>query len=359
MLKLYAFGSNGSGQLGVGTTEDTSVPQRCLFKDIGVIPGQLSRIAAGGNHTLIMLRNGELYSSGSIDHDRQSGLRVSGDSKHSFHQQFLPNLRLKFCSALWEASVLVTDEENICSLGNGSKGELGTGAVAQSAWQRFLAFPPPGTHVVDLASSVGHTVIVLSNGEAYGWGNGRKGQLGEPAQIVETPRKIQDLGFSVMRAVCGREFTYFVGEATEGCHAILGSNKWNIKYDAPSTVPEWIDIGASWGSIFVLKTGGEIISWGRNDHGQLVPSGLPRTKHLAVGSEHVVALTNAGVVLSWGWGEHGNCGPDTDEGGDVKNRWNEISIQDEGHAELVGVGAGCATSFLWMKAIEKEYCKED
>lgn len=87
---------------------------------------------------------------------------------------------------------------------------------------------------------------------------------------------------------------------------------------------------------------------GRSDHGQLPPRGLPNIEQLAAGSEHVVALTKAGEVISWGWGEHGNCGGNIDENGDVKGRWNVIPTHhlDES-MKVLGVGAGCATSFFW------------
>ena len=352
MSRLYAFGSNGSGQLGIGTTEDTSSPQRCLCEDTNVLPGQISRIVAGGNHTLALLEHGEVYSPRASWYGGRDG---HYDSKYVFQNRLpLSSLTYKLCSALWEASVIVDEEDNVFSHGKGSKGELGTGAVEQPFWQKVPISPPEGNIIVDLASGVGHTVVVLSNGEAYGWGNGRKGQIGEPAEIVKSPRKIQNLDFPVKRAVCGREFTCFVGEATEGRYAVLGSNKWNVKSDAPSAVPNWTEVGASWGSIFVLKADGSIVSWGRNDHGQLAPRGLPNIKRMAVGSEHVLALANAGTVLSWGWGEHGNCGPDTDEAGDVKDTWNEILVQNESHAEIVGVSAGCATSFVWTKTEDKD-----
>ncbi len=265
MSRLYAFGSNGSGQLGIGTAEDTASPQKCLFQEDMDVPhtdmllGQLLKITAGGNLTLILLRNGQVYSSGCIYDDGRGDMDTIYDPVHVFHKRFSDISKTKFCSALWEASVLVTDDESIYSQGRGSRGELGTKTDMRSIWQRVFTTPPPGTQVVDLSSGMAHTVVIFSNGEAYGWGNGRKGQLGEPAQIVETPRKIEGLGFRVMRAVCGREFTYFVGE---DCHAVLGSDKWNVKCDIPSTVPDWINIGASFGSIFILKTDGNIISWG-------------------------------------------------------------------------------------------------
>jgi protein ATS1 len=71
-------------------------------------------------------------------------------------------------------------------------------------------------------------------------------------------------------------------------------------------------------------------------------------RELAVGSEHVLALVDGGKVVAFGWGEHGNCGPVADKRGDVKGRYIEIPVPGEEGSEVVGVGAGCATSWVVM-----------
>lgn len=71
-MSLFAFGSNGSGQLGIGHDEDVSVPTRCLFEE-GQTPSEeengtqaktISCIVAGGNHTLILYQDGSVYAAG-------------------------------------------------------------------------------------------------------------------------------------------------------------------------------------------------------------------------------------------------------------------------------------------------------
>lgn len=347
---LYAFGSDGSGQLGICNEEDVSSPQRCSFvqENSDSELGQIRQITAGGNHTLILFESGDLYFAGS-NVDGRAGLAHVGRKVDRFHKaEFDSLIKVKMCSAMWEASVIVTTEEQVYTGGTGFKGELGNGQmVASSGPRKLLDFPPSSESIVDIASGVGHTVVVLSNGDVWGWGNGRKGQLGEPAAYVQIPRKIQGLNFSVVRAVCGREFTYLVGDPQDGQHAVLGLDKWNVKSSAPPNVLHWKSIGASWCSIFVLKTSGRIESWGRNDHGQLVPPELPKIVKLAVGSEHVLALTEDMTVVCWGWGEHGNCGPNTNESNDVDGRWNETTIPLVDQNSLRGLAAGCATSFAW------------
>ncbi|KAF1982239.1 alpha-tubulin suppressor protein Aats1 [Aulographum hederae CBS 113979] len=346
---LLAFGSNGSGQLGIGHEDDVSAPTRALLSRVHLEAPNIKTVAAGGNHTLLLSSDGEVFVSGdnsdgrcaqSTEEDLQSDIK--------FLTFYLPQQQVQelydFCAATWEASILVTKSGNVFSCGTGHKGELGQGedAVQSKELRPIHGFPPTGTSVIDLAASMSHVVAVLSNGDVYGWGGGRKGQLGTKQNIIWTPRKIGGIPFKATRAVCGREFTLVAGLPSEGQLAVLGADKWSVVSHTPPEIPGWKDIRASWSSIYVLLESGKLLAWGRDDHGQLCPPGLPQIKEVAVGSEHVVALTASGKILAWGWGEHGNCGEQTDANGDVKGKWNEIPIP----GQAIAIGAGCATSFI-------------
>ena len=351
-MPFYAFGSNGSGQLGIGSTDDVSSPTSCPIPE--PLPGKLRRIVAGGNHTLLLLDDGTVYFSG-FQHGG-GGFQTGSPSARStiFEEAYISKTmggKVKFCSAWWEGSVFVDNDDCIFTSGSGSKGERGTeSSLGSVGLARLQDFPEDSTpdrgKIVDLASAVDHTVAVTSDGSVWGWGNGRKGQLDFPNEVVTRPRKFTTSGHSVARAVCGRDFTFLIDK--DGTHKIFGSNKWQLYENAPAKGSDWKDVCASWGSLYILKKDGEVISWGRNDHGQLCPPDLPKIDQIAVGSEHVIALTKDGRVIAWGWGEHGNCGVDTDEGGDVKGRWTEIATEPD--ERVVGVGAGCATSFFWTEA---------
>ncbi|KAL9042875.1 MAG: hypothetical protein Q9214_003660 [Letrouitia sp. 1 TL-2023] len=351
MTVLHAFGSNGSGQLGIGHKNDTCMPHQCVLHDRShEWPTPIKTIVGGGSHTLVLLQSGNLYAAGSNLNGR-AGLPLSVESISEFHQvQNLPRgAKVKLCSALWEASVVVTFGNEVYTFGSGYNGELGAGEEVVVGCHKLLQFCPSDAEIVYLASGLGHTVAVLSTGQVYGWGNGRKGQLGEPSKILWAPRKVENLDFQVVKVACGKDFTYLAGRSTEGRHKVIGSNKWNVKSGAASCVPRWKDLGATWNSILVLEESGKIKGWGRDDHGQLGPEHIPDTfENLAVGSEHVLALTESGGVTAWGWGEHGNCGLEIDKQGDVKGRYNCISPNRfEGGARVLGVAAGCATSLVW------------
>jgi protein ATS1 len=357
MSAIFALGSNGSGQLGINHKEDVSVPKQVTFQPDTAAEGFV-KVAAGGNHTLLLGESGRVFWSG----DASSGAcGITSKAKATAFRELqlsrdgsIQNQKFGRVAATWDASFLVQEDDagrltKLYSLGTGLKGELGLGEMLVKSPSATLVkdFAPVDVHIVDIAACMGHVVIVLSDGSAYGWGNGRKGQLGSPPEIVHSPRKINGVDFKVTRVVCGREFTCLFGEPTRGHITVLGSDNWNIRASAPELVPDWRDVGASWGNIYTLTGPGALLSWGRNDHGQLPPLGLPPIVQIAIGSEHAVALSEEGDVLAWGWGEHGNCGPQV-ENGDVKGRWNVIASSKfiPPGAKITGIGAGCATSWV-------------
>lgn len=358
MQAIYAIGSNGSGQLGIGHKEDVSVPKPVRFNP-GSPAAEVISIAAGGNFTLVLTRSGELYWSG----DGSSG--ACGISHNSMAIPAFQQIRLvqdeekntigdiALIAATWEASFVVSRDaqgrrSKMFSFGIGMRGELGSGELmVRTPVANILPnFPPHKTEIIDLAASIGHVVAVLDNGDVYGWGNCRKSQLGEPLDITYGPRKI-NVNFKVYRAVCTKETTCLFSTPETGHICVLGSDKWGIVSNSPKSVSSWIDVGSGWGAVYVLMEDGTLKGWGRDDHGQLPPSNLPGIKQIAIGSEHAVALSEDGDVLSWGWGEHGNCGPQVDSN-DVKGRWNVIASSKfiPADSRIAMIGAGCATSWI-------------
>lgn len=415
-MPLFSFGSNGSGQLGIGHTEDVSSPTRCLFStgsdsiehidndndnnnDDDEDDDEPVRIVAGGNHTLALFRSGTVYAAGSnkngqcahdpekftellkfsrvvidvhdVDNNNNNNNNnsshddddddddVKGEGSNMRRQKLRKKTidRFKFVSATWEASLLVdayTGRLYVC--GAGDKGELGLGEGCTQAKRpsQIPKFPPSHSEIVSLSSSIGHTVLILSNGDIYGWGGARKGQLGNlgiQKKILWSPQKIEEedkITFHARQIACGREFTAIAGDAqSTGEFVILGSDKWGVLTSALLGVQGYHSLAASWYGVYVHVRDGTIRAWGRNDRGQIPPQPTPRLGKIAVGSEHVVAVTETGRVAAMGWGEHGNCGPRTNSQGNVVGAWSEIPFtQEAGHSTVVGIGAGCATSWI-------------
>ncbi|PHH82869.1 hypothetical protein CDD82_4507 [Ophiocordyceps australis] len=371
MSCVFALGSNGSGQLGIGHEQDVSVPKP--LKWLSQAPtSPIISIAAGGNHTLLLSQAGQLYWAG----DATSGsCGLVADATPAKDVSVFRELRLShtdkqelgpvaMIAATWEASFVVAldsqgKQMRLYSFGTGTKGELGCGEalVRTPTASQIKGLPVPGTEIVCLAACMDHVVVVLDNGHVYGWGNGRKSQIGEPSAVVYTPRKLQGIGFKVVKAVCTKESTCLLGDADSGDICVMGSDKWHLSSEAPSRAPAWLDAGAGWGTIYILAKNGSLIAWGRGHQGQLPPRNLPALKRIAIGSEHVVALTYDGDVISWGWGEHGNCGPSLGQD-DVKDRWNVIASSKfiPSDSRIHCIGAGCATS--WICITENQETKD-
>ena len=363
MTTIYALGSNGSGQLGIGHSKDVSIPRNALWE--AEPPASITKIAAGGNHSLILSGEGELFWSG----DASTGACGSQAPDSRPSQPRFAQLKVSsggnrvdipghagLIAATWEASLFtVLDDQGkntkLYSCGLGQKGELGQGPliVRDPKVSQIKEFPPAGTEIVDLSACMSHAVAVLDNGDVYGWGNGRKGQLGSPEANVFSPRKIEGITFQVKRAVCGKDFTCLIGESDGGRLLVIGQDKWKIQSDAPPTVPGWVDIGAGWGNVCILKDNGRILSWGRNDFTQSTPPDGQKASKVAVGSEHVLALLETGDVLAWGWGEHGNCGPISKQEDAGKKGQRKIVASSKflpAKTGILAIGAGCATSWV-------------
>ena len=137
-----------------------------------------------------------------------------------------------------------------------------------------------------------------------------------------------------------------------GGNSVLKSDGDDVKsFLADLTIPVpsgemvWLRTSpfASWSNVYILESStNKVKALGRDDHGQLPPKQLPGVWTMAAGSEHCVGLTPEGRVVAWGWGEHGNCGRKSDETG---QGWSVLPLP---LARAAGVGAGCATTFIWI-----------
>jgi protein ATS1 len=347
---LYVFGSNGEGQLGIPAAEivdnptlaSTNIPLHCLRSILG-----------GDNHTLLWTDRGDVYGIG----DNRKAQLVPGPEKVSRLDALKKlNSGVSLVAATCESSAYITHEfpaqSKVHIQGSGQWGELGneegTGNVTVVDGEPSSSPRSISGTIVDFAAGVWHYVAVLEDGTVYGWGKARLGQLGAKLSgKVTIPTRMENISFKPKRVVCGKDFTYLVGDPSTGEHVVLGKNKFNILSSMPQDITGWKDIGATWHAIFVLFEDGKLIAWGRNALWKLIPAGLPLIDKIAVGSEHVLAVTREGKLISWGWGKHGNCGNLKSLGEKVKNDmvsgfWNEIELR----GKVVFIGAGFCTSFV-------------
>ncbi len=74
----------------------------------------------------------------------------------------------------------------------------------------------------------------------------------------------------------------------------------------PQSPEEVLDVSPGVEHNAVLRNGGTIYCWGRNDHGQCdVPAGLKRVKQVGAGHQYTLALLYDGSLAHWGFGGYG------------------------------------------------------
>lgn len=384
---VFALGSNGSGQLGVGHTDDTSHAERCIFSSfstdsmcgegdrtsnsIGLEAGgdvEVRKIVAGGNHTLLLTGDGRVFTAGRFmaDNDWKKADACIVFEERSHAWSFTSNNRITDVAATWQASFVVVGGKAIWVCGTGAKGELGMGPDVQHVMDGgmrkvFEVSQEAGdgdAEIIAIEACMAHVVVLLSNGQLYGWGSCRKGQLGEdykkdkilwvPTRIYSGSDDVHRLPFPPQKVLVGRDYTVFqrIGEKL----VVWGDTKSFAPEDLEKPIRDGDEVTSGWSSIHIVSSRPatrSVQSVGKNDHGQLAPANLPAIRMLAVGSEHCVAITEANTVIAWGWGEHGNCGEQLDPKGNVAGRCNEIPLPGLDN-KLVArtVAAGCATSFV-------------
>ena len=360
--QTLALGSNAAGQLGIGHQNDISIPEQCIFSSTAPLSNDetITSLQAGGNHTLLLTSSGRVFATGS-----RETLPVKAEGAAELNTFRLLDIKKVFglpstsnitqIAASWDASYFVVDERVVYACGIGNKGELGLGeekpfAVTPEVVIDLGMYGDGSETIKDISAGMSHVVLVTSNGEIYGWGTSRKGELREAAKekkIIWGPRKI-GIDFSARSAVAGRNFTFIQG--TENQQALLGNAKQLPSGELLELSAE-TEVTCGWSNLYALDAG-ELQAVGRNDRGQVPLIKLSQLKLFAAGSEHGVGCTVGGEVVTFGWGEHGNCGEPVDGKGNVAGRFNTIAITKNDDEHVCFLAAGCATTFIAVKSSE-------
>lgn len=387
--KLYACGSNGNYQLGLGHAEDLNI--------LTVVPidknAKISKIASGGNHTFILFEDGQLWSTGANEYGQCGTLPSSNDLKHLKIFSQIPDIgttrKWKNVACGWEYSIAIAGNENenvdeneneIFSCGLGGKGELGLGAKkiksfsindlessktasssnsAKSSFKEvLLEDQDKKSIIVDLQASLNHVVMKLSDRSIYGWGYNKNSRLSSSLdKTVWQPTKLFSNNKTLttdfkdndqLRFALGRDFTVFYSSNAAHLCGITKKVQEDISKDYILGKTNIEKILSMWSSIHVLDQNGMLHSVGNNSHGQKLTGKLNiEVKDYLTGSEHGLILDNQNSVYAWGWGEHGNCGVQPtgkDEKDVVFGDLNKLFSSTE--EQVYMISGGCATTFV-------------
>jgi alpha-tubulin suppressor-like RCC1 family protein len=310
---VWAWGSNGAGQLGDCTTTNRTTPAQ-----VGDLSG-VTDVSSGCYHSLALKDDGTVWAWG----DNYYGQLGDGTTTDRYTPVQVGGLTgvVDVAGGCYH-SLAVKDDGTVWIWGANYWGQLGNGT-----WERDVAHPTPAqvgglTGVVDVAGGFHHSLALKDDGTAWAWGDNEYGQLGDGTTTIirTTPVKVSRL--SSVKSLSGG-----------GLHSLA------------------------------LKDDGTVWAWGANYYGQLgngtrdydahpTPAqvileggtgGLSGVKDVAAGGLHTLALMDDGTVLAWGYNGHGELGIGYTSSGDstypVQVRAN-LSWPPKFLSGIVGVSGG-------------------
>lgn len=177
--RLFAWGSNKNGQLGIGIAASQSHPVP-VFLPIGVV-GHCAQIAAGNAHSLALTTEGQLFAWGDNDHGQL------GDG--SFSRSMMPTAVLTPAGhpQPWQQiaagryhTLALTADGKLFAWGSNKGGQLGPSIADNITRPRPVNLPTALKNTVwtQVAGGAAHTIALTADGRAYTWGNNVAGQLG-------------------------------------------------------------------------------------------------------------------------------------------------------------------------------------
>ena len=235
---LYAWGSNAYGQLGNGTTTNSSVPVAVKIAGTPLAGKTIIQIVAGANHNMVLTSDGAIYTWGWNYHG-QLGNNTKTNSNTIVAVQTigtpLAGKKIVKIAAGQGHSLALTDDGMVYTWGRNDTGQLGNNATTDAMLPVAVTVtgtPMSNKTIVEIASGARHSLAIDSSGKVYAWGHNGSGQLGNNSTVnALTPVAVQ-------------------APADKNIIQVSGSG--------------WLGASSS-----ALTSNGVVYSWGRDFDGQL------------------------------------------------------------------------------------------
>jgi len=171
---LYSWGWNSYAPLGLGHMDDVSVPTK-----VGGLPGPVVRVACGWRNSAAVCEGGVLLTFGWSKY----GQCGHGDNETQLRPRrvdFFASKPVSEISGGWRHMVATTASGELYAWGWNSFGQLGIGSHDDSNHPMHVAMPAcaEGQEPTQVVCGWRHTAAVFSGGAVYTWGRAVAGQLG-------------------------------------------------------------------------------------------------------------------------------------------------------------------------------------
>ncbi|XP_019865990.1 uncharacterized protein LOC109595131 isoform X2 [Aethina tumida] len=286
-MLLYAWGANRYGQLGLGYKSEVVIQPRVVdMSTTNLKADNIVSIAGGTSHTLILDKNGSaILKCGKQFVWGNNRFAQLGLSKNIISTgipswlQLSPRLATGFrqVSCGYRHTAMITQDRGLLVAGTGSKGQLGIGDNYDDNGYMTISRIPELANVISIASGQYHTICLKEDGNVFGWGENKYGQIGIDPKFTNIYLPAKVLTNNTLTKLC-----------------------------------------AGWTHSAALTKHGDVYTWGRNNSGQLgsprvhphKPERIPLTNitDLSIGSDHNMAITEDKSLYVWGCNDTGSCG---------------------------------------------------
>jgi len=339
--RVFAWGSNGDGELGNGAFTDSAVPRAVN----GI--SNATRIAGGADHALIVLGNGNLLACGG----GYAGQLGDGNSTPSAIPVRVATLNgADSVSGGTYFSVAHTPDGSVWAWGDNTYGEMGDGTTdSRASPQRVPGLPA----VISVVAGGFHAFALTADGHVYAWGANDYGELGDGVRPLRvTPAPVPGLS-GIIRIAAGG--THSLALKADGTLLGWGANGSGQLGDATQAsrstaapVPglgNVADISAGYYFSAARGNDGSVWTWGGGYEGPLglgndsnVPTptrvpGLPMITQISAGAIHMLALAADGTVRAWGHNASGQVGD-----GSTVDRFSPVVVMNLSSVKAIAAG---------------------
>ena len=284
--KLYSWGYNKYGELGNGTTANSSMPICISDIENSTLKGKnIVDIYGGGSTMIAKDSNGKLYSWG-YNYGRL-GNGTTDDSSMPICISDIEGSTLKgknIVDVYYNTYKMIAKDSNgkLYSWGDNDYGQLGDGTTTDSSMPICISdienSPLREKNIVKIYREENSIIVKDSSGKLYTWGENDYGQLGDGTTTNSSmPICISDMENSPLN---GKDIVDvyndfgIIAKSSDGKLYSWGDNSSTIicvndMEDSPLKGKNVVDIYYGYGTIMAKDSDGKLYSWGGNGYGQL------------------------------------------------------------------------------------------